>query len=189
MNNVPWDLYHFQKLPRRRAPQSATDSRRIISGQGRENSLQLSNISATPDLLDAPQRPWYALHYQYIIHTVFRITQYITRHIMFEQMVGCASVVCRFSWYKSGAGLLIGHTATPTRSCNMNAKVLVVAFCAFQVRTALSCSARLFALKPNYFSDSINGMFTAHSFVHVKLHRPTRKYQRTETVSHTHELC
>jgi hypothetical protein len=42
----------------------------------------------------------------------------------------------------------------------MNAKVLVVAFCAFQVRTALSCSARLFALKPNYFSHSINGMFT-----------------------------
>jgi hypothetical protein len=69
---------------------------------------------------------------------------------MFEQMVSCASVMCQFSRYKTGAGLHTGHSAPHTRSCNMNAKVLVVALCAFQVRTALSYSAKQFVLIVNF---------------------------------------
>jgi hypothetical protein len=50
-----------------------------------------------------------------------------------------------------GAEFLTGYISTDTISCNMNAKIVIVALCAFQVRTAPYCSLRLFALKLKYF--------------------------------------
>lgn len=69
---------------------------------------------------------------------------------MFIQVVGRASVVCPFLWYKSRAGLLTGYRAADRKPCNMNAKVVIVALCAFQVRTATRCSSGSFALILNY---------------------------------------